>query len=616
MILVTENTQMCTYDVRFGYDPHLVELIKQVSGRQWHPEHNLWSIPHDRLGFLLNILKGTVYENRVHIQTHEALNQNEKIGTTSAIPEVDLSDVTMYVADGMQLFAHQVDFLKFAKYRQLNGKHSGFLLADEPGCGKTVQATNLALYNRDKHKAKHCLIIVCVNSAKYNWVEDIQKHTNGKEKPYILGSRLKRDKVTVRYDTGSAEKLQDLQTGWMYSKEKFGPLPYFLIVNIEALRHKEGKKYVITDEIVNWINKGLIHNIIIDEIHRNASPSSRQGQQLLDIKKKSTRPVEWIPMTGTPITSKPTDVFLPLKLVDGHGINSFYKWCDTFCIKGGFGSHEIIGYKNIPVLKQMLEPNMLRRLKRDILDLPPKLRHTEYVDNSPYQKKLYQSIEAGLLEERDELTQALNPMAKLLRLRQVNGSPELVDDTLQIDSHYLAKNAKLSRLLELIEDIVSNGEKVIVFSNWVEPLRTLYRFVSRKFKTCCYTGTMTQEARQQHKSTFINNPEYPVLIGTVGALGTSHTLTVANNIIFYDEPWNPADIEQCEDRCHRPGTTRSVNIYSLITLNTVDEVVHNILSKKEGISDYIVDNVLDLHNHPELIDLLLSSSSSSPSIER
>lgn len=607
MITVLENRNENVYEIKFNYDPVLIELVKQVAGRRWNADRKVWTVPRDRLGFFLAQIKGTPYEHSIDVYSDEDLNVNMAIGTTNYIPEVDLSNVNLYVADGLELMKHQVDFVKFALYRKMNGYRSGFILADQPGAGKTAEALQLAMYNKEHQKSKHCLIICCVNSAKYNWVDDIMKHTNGHEVPYILGARLKRDKVTERYDTGGAEKLADLQSGHMYGKEEHPELPYFLIVNIEAFRYKQKKAYSFSNEIITWINKGLIDMIAIDEIHRNASPSSTQGQQLLAIKKKITRSVEWLPITGTPITSKPTDVFLPLRLVDGHAYTSYYNWCKQFCIYGGFGDHEIIGYKNVPMLKQMLEPNMLRRLKKDIMDLPPKIRYTEYVDNTAYQSKLYKQVEDDLIAHKDEIVGSLNPMVKFLKLRQVNGSPELVDDSIQIDSSYLSKNAKLARLMELLEDIVSNGEKVLVFSNWVEPLRTLYKFISKKYKTCCYTGTMSQEDREKHKQVFINNPNYSVMLGTVGAMGVSHTLTVARNIIFYDSPWNPCDVEQCEDRCHRPGTTQSVNIYTLITRDTVDDKVHSILSAKEGIANYIVDGKLDIRNNPEIFDMLLGN---------
>lgn len=604
MITVIQKNNI--YEIRFPYDPVLIELVKNVPGRWWENEAKLWTIPKDKLGFLINQLRGTSYESQLYIKSDENLNKNETLDATTEIPDIDISDVNFRVADGHHPFKHQLDCMRYTKWRQQNGYKSGYILGDQPGCGKTLEVMNVGLYNRDRKQSKHCLIICCVNTAKYNWEDDILKHTNGQEIPYVLGTRFKRDKVTKRYDTGSADKLKDLQTDHMYGDVNQPKLPYFLIVNIEAFRMKQGKVYSFTKEIIKWINEGRIDLIAIDEIHKNASPSSMQGQQLLKIKQSATKPVEWIPMTGTPITSKPTDVFLPLRLIDGHSNNSYYMWCKEFCVYGGFGDHEIVGYKNIDKLKAMLQPNMLRRLKKDVLDLPPKLYHTEYIENTEYQRKLYKQTQDEIKKSRKSIITAINPMVEFLKLRQINGSPELIDVHCNVeDSGYLAKNAKLARLLGLVDEIVANGEKVIIFSNWVEPLRTLYKFMSKRYKTCCYTGTMKADVREKHKQVFMTNPNYPVILGTVGALGTSHTLTAASNIIFYDEPWNPTDREQCEDRGHRPGMTQNLNIYTLITKDTVDENVHKILSKKEGIANYIVDGELDIRNHPELFDIIL-----------
>ena len=604
MILVTQNGD--EYEIRFPYDSEVISKVKEVPGRRWNPDGKFWSIPLARLGFLIAQFKGTQYESQVMIKSNEDINVNASIDEANVIPDIYISDVNMYVKEGGQLFNHQKDMLKFAKWRINNGLKSGFILADSPGAGKTLQIMNWAMYMKEHYNAEHCLIIACVNSAKYNWREDIQKHTNGKEVPYILGSRLKRD-GSINLSTGSKEKLEDLKTMKMYGKKDGEPLPYFIIINIEAIRMRTGKIYPIADRLIKLINDKHINIVALDEIHRNASMHSLQGRQILRIKKEVETQIQWIPMTGTPIVSKPTDVFLPLRLVDGHSSSSYWSWCQKYCIYGGFGGHEIVGYKNIPQLKSILQPNMLRRLKKDILDLPPKIHYTEYIENSPYQEKLYQKILTDMISDRERIIKSLNPLAKFLHLRQVNGSPELVDNSISSDSKdYLSKNAKLSRLLELLDDILAEpSEKVVIFSNWVEPLRTLYKFVSKKYKVCCYTGTMSPDDRELHKKAFIEQPDRRIMIGTVGALGTSHTLTVARNVIFYDSPWNPADIEQAEDRCHRPGTTSSVFVYSLITKGTVDEKVHEILSRKEGTANYIVDNELDLRSHPELFDLLL-----------
>lgn len=605
MISVVQNEDV--YELRFRYDPELIALIKDVPGRRWNPDGKFWSIPKDRLGFFYNQILGTPYEKEVKTQSLEDLNVNKKVGFTdkSDIPNVDVSDVNFRVADGYKMYEHQKDTLRFYIHRKHQRIGTGFILADEPGAGKTLSVMNVALYKRDYlRQSKHCLIIACVNSAKYNWLDDIEKHSNGEEHPYILGSRLRRN-GTINYNAGGKAKVDDLKNGCMYGKKEYGPLPYFLVVNIEAFRTKEGRSWTFTNEVLKWCDEGKIDLIALDEIHKNTSPQSQQGKQILNLKKKCPNTVEWIPMTGTPITKKPTDVFLPLRLVDGHNTSSYYMWCQDFCVYGGFGGHEIIAYKNIPRLKNLLEPNMLRRKKEDILDLPPKIRMIEYVENTPTQENLYNEICSDMIEHRESIVSSLNPLSQFLRLRQVNGSPELVDSSIQVDDKYLTKNAKMKRVLELVDDIVEQGEKVLIFSNWVEPLCTLHKVISKRYGTCCYVGTMSQDAREQHKKVFMTNPKYPVMIGTIGAMGTSHTLTVARNIIFLDQPWNPADQEQCEDRCHRPGQTQSLNIYTLITKGTIDERVNAILSKKEGIANYIVDNNLDLRSHPELFDVLV-----------
>ena len=156
-----------------------------------------------------------------------------------------------------------------------------------------------------------------------------------------------------------------------------------------------------------------------------------------------------------------------------------------------------------------------------------------------------------------------------------------------------------------MSDIILRNEKVLVFSNWVEPLRTIYRFLAPHYKVVSITGTMSVEAREESKRIFMADPNYKIIIGTVGAMGTSHTLTAASNIIFYDEPWTPADKQQCIDRAHRIGTTQSLNIYTIITKDTIDERVHNILYSKAMITKYIVDNKLDIKNNPKLLDFLL-----------
>ena len=265
MILVTQNNDK--YEIRFSYDPEAIALVKNVPGRMWNPEGKFWSIPLARLGFLIAQFKGTKYESQLNIQSNEDINVNASINDANIIPDIDISDIHLYVEPGGHLFNHQKDMLKFAKWRYNNGLKSGFILADEMGGGKTLELMNWAMYLKEKHDCKHCLVVACVNSAKYNWVADITKHTNGSEIPYILGSRLKRD-GSLNLNTGSKEKLQDLMSMKMYGKDEEA-LPYFLIINIEAIRMRQGKIYPIADRLIELINSGEIGIIALDEVHKN-----------------------------------------------------------------------------------------------------------------------------------------------------------------------------------------------------------------------------------------------------------------------------------------------------------------------------------------------------------
>ena len=600
MINVFQNNNR--YDIKSKYDPDFIALIKTIPGRRWDADRKVWSIPSERLGFLINACANTVYADQLSIHSNENLGQNETLDATAAIPRVDMSNVKTYVETGSHLYAHQIDTLRYMIYRHSIGCKSGFLLADEPGLGKTLSVMNAALYKKNQEGAKHCLVICCINTSKYNWYDDIVRHSNSEYTPYIIGSRRRKRGQGTTIGS-SADKLADLETMRAYTTDD---MPYFMILNVEALRYRQGKRYPISDIIIKLINCGQINMIAVDEIHKNCGQTSQQGKQLLKIKLKSGANCEWIPMTGTPIVNSPLDCFLPMRLIDATDIDSYYIWSQHFCVYGGFGGYDVIGYKNIAELKRIVQFNMLRRLKRNVLDLPEKICVTEYVENTPCQHKLYADVRNDLRSRSDEIAHSLNPLAMLMRLRQVNGYPEAINPDITYSSNnYIKQNAKLQRTLELVDIYCSTGQKVVIFSNWVQPLRMLQFWISKKYKTCAFTGTMTPDMRNKHKRVFQENPEYLVMLGTIGALGTTHTLTASHVIIFYDEPWTAADKEQAEDRCHRISMRDTLMIHTLITKGTIDETVHDIVYAKGAVSKYIVDNNMDIRNSPDLLDKLL-----------
>lgn len=477
-------------------------------------------------------------------------------------------------------YKHQEECLKYGE------EHEKFLLADQQGLGKTKEVIDIACMLKEEYGYEHCLIICGVNGLKWNWANEVSIHSN--EQAYILGTRGKK--------IGSnADKLEDLNN--------IDNLPYFIITNIESLRYKvktgrvitkrvsrrnklvEEVVYPITDKIIGLCNKEKIGMISADECHKMKNPDSEQGEQFLRISAETQ-----IAMTGTPIMNSPLDLFIILKWL-GYEEHSFWQFKSHFCRLGGYGGYEVVGYKNLDQLQNTLDKMMLRRLKSEVLDLPDKVYKLEYVEMGTKQKKIYHEVYDEIKRNIDKIIMSSNPLSQLIRLRQATGYTGILSSTIE-------ESAKLDRLEEIVEDIIADGEKVIIFSNWTNITDEVEKRL-QKYRPLVITGSTPENERDFCVKQFQGEDDKKVIIGTIGAMGTGLTLTSANNVIFLDEPWNMALREQAEDRAHRIGQNKTVNIYFLLTKDTIDERIHTIVEDKGEVSDYIVDK-------EETIDYLLS----------
>ena len=456
------------------------------------------------------------------------------------------------------------------------------------GLGKTMQVINLACIKKQQKNYKHCLIICGVNGLKWNWKAEVEKHSN--EKAYILGTR---------YDSKGNEKigsindrLEDLETLLDDYKRKDGLIntdfgiynSYFIITNIETLRNEK-----IIQKLKELCDEEIINMLALDEGHKCKDPTSQQGKALLKLQAETM-----VSMTGTPLMNNPLDLYIHLKWL-GYEKHAYYSFKKHYCIFGGFGGYQIVGYRNLDQLKEQFEDIMLRRLKKDVLDLPAKIYTTEYVEMSPKQAKIYKEVSMEIKENIDKVTNAINPLAELIRLRQATGYTGILSSTIQ-------ESAKLDRLEELLDEIVSNGGKALIFSNWTAMTNpTFERF--KRFNPAIITGETKNRVEQQDK--FMNDDTCKIIIGTIGAMGTGLTLTAGSTVIFLDEPWNRATREQAEDRAHRIGTKENVNIIFLITKNTIDERIHDIVEQKGHLADMLVDGKV-VGDKKQLINYLLS----------
>lgn len=540
------NGEMSAF-ISFPYDSALISILRNQATRYWHPTTKEWEVPATKLVELLGHFEGY----KIAIQGNVA----RQISATTTDFNFDFKTTP---------FEHQIKGFEYGL------KYERFLLGDEQGLGKTKQVIDIAVAKKALHGYKHCLIVCGVNGLKWNWQSEIRVHSN--EDSYILGTRVKSKKTII----GSVkDRIDDLNKL---------PEAYFLITNVETLRDK-----TFCEKLKGLCDSGVIEMVAIDEIHKCKNPTSEQGKGILKIQPKTR-----IAMTGTPLMNTPMDLYIVLKWL-GYEKHSFYQFKKHHCIMGGYGGYEVTGYKNLNELQSNLDSMMLRRLKKDALDLPEKIHSIEYVEMNKDQTTVYNEVKAEVKDNIDKIMVSPNPLAQLIRLRQATAHTGILSNTIQ-------ESAKLDRLEEIVEELVENNEKCIIFSNWTDMTAPTYARL-KKYNPAVITGETKNRAGEQER--FTNDPKCKCIIGTIGAMGTGLTLTAATTVIFLDSPWNRANKEQAEDRAHRIGTTSTVNIITLVCKGTIDERIEELIASKGAMADALVDGKID-SSKSELLDFLLN----------
>lgn len=556
--------------VSFEYDSNLVSIIKSMGTRVYIPDKKTWEIPESAVPMLMSRLRDydVLLRGEMHHETPES---------HARLPAGFVFTTKPY--------KHQMEGVIYGL------EHESFLLGDDQGLGKTKEIIDIAMCRKQTDGLKHCLIICGINGNKYNWADEVKIHS--REDSWILGTRFTKRPPIKMIEGSTKDKMEDLNNI---------PHQFFWITNIETLRggsfkEKQGKRTVtrfpIAEKIQELCDRGIIGMIAFDEAHKAKNPDSQQGKALLSIDCKGPK----IPMSGTFVLNNPLDLYLPLKWA-GFETHSFYAYKQHYCTMGGFGGKEIVGYKNLDELRSMVSKVMLRRVKGDVLDLPPKVHTIEWVDAYPEQKALYKDVRDQVRDNIDKVKVHPDPLSEMLRLRQVTGYPGILSST-------VTKSAKMDRMEELVEEEVLVGGKAIIFSNWSE-MTNVIRNKLKKYNPAYITGEVDSVQRMEEKDRFQNDPDCKVMIGTIGALGTGFTLTAAQLVIFVDEPWNRGIKDQAEDRAHRIGTRGTVRIVTILTRDTVDEGVYNLVQKKGKMADLLVDGKVDGKNVDNVLSYLLN----------
>ena len=446
--------------------------------------------------------------------------------TTSPSSEVEEAAFQQAVTLSKGLFAHQVEGVGFLLARRRS------ILADDMGLGKTRQSI-LALRQAEPLGP---YLVLCPASVKWNWIREIRGVDP--EAVFVVLSGQEDGAIPPGF------------TGWV-------------VLNYDIL----GKRMEEL-EAQDW--KG----VVFDEAHllkNHESQRSKLGRRLvLEVAPEAVVHA----LTGTPLTNRPRDIFPLLQLIRHPLGRSFLSFAKRYCAaeKNHYG-WVTDGASNLEELTLQLHGSMLRRRKEEVLDLPPKTRTWVEVDiaNGTASQEI-REVFATLVASRAHGSQ---DDSRIRLLAQITKAREKI------------ARAKTKATQDLVESIVAQGEKVIVFSCFDAPVQTLAKHFGAA--AVSLTGSTPTEKRQDRVDRFQEDTSVPVFVANLIAGGVGLNLTQARHVVFNDLDWVPANHWQAEDRAYRIGQRSAVTIHYLSARNTLDEFVRQVLQTKTALVQAVVD---------------------------
>ena len=420
------------------------------------------------------------------------------------------------------------------------------ILADDMGLGKTLQA--LALLQKAKEKDKKApSLVICPTSVVFNWENEIEKF---------------------------APSLSCLKLSGTDRKELFKEIPkYDVVITSYALVRRD----------ISKLKKHNFRYVILDESQniKNAESLTAQSVKELNCQHK-------LALSGTPIENRLEelwsifDFLMPGFLFDKSEFN--YRYVTPIMER----EDKTVEKR----LKSQIYPFILRRMKRDVAkDLPDKIENVAYCELTPEQKDFYMDV---LDSTKEELFKSIEQygieksrmsiFSALLRLRQICCHPRLYDKENKMG---IKESGKFEQLKTMLEEIISEGHRVLLFSQFVDMLDIVKEWLtSAGIKHEYLTGSTKN--RQEVVENFNNNTDIPIFLISLKAGGTGLNLTGADYVIHYDPWWNPAVEDQATDRAYRIGQTKKVFVYRLITKNTVEEKIQKLKSRKRNLVDSVI----------------------------
>ena len=433
-----------------------------------------------------------------------------------------------------QLRSYQIEGYNWL--RLLDELGLGGCLADDMGLGKTIQALCLLQWMKENERGTSLLVVP--TSLVYNWQQEAATFCPD---------------LQVYIHTGF-DRVKDI--------DSIGH-PDLLITSYAILRRDK-----------NLFCQQKFNYIILDEAQAIKNPKSDITQVCLELQAQ-----RFLTLTGTPLENSITDLWSQTHFINRNmlgTINHFTKACKL--------------PEKIEMYRKLIKPFLLRRNKSSVLkELPEKTIIVQKCFMNESQIEFYRQTRNNyrdrFLEEKNK-NDNVSPillLEGLLRLRQIANHPVLVDNTFDQTS------GKFETVTQMLEDIVQSGNKVLVFSSFVEHLKLYKTYLDERQIRYCYLDGSTKNRKEQVEK-FQHEDSYPIFLLSLKAGGVGLNLTKASYVFLLDPWWNPAAEAQAFDRAHRIGQKNKVFVYKFITQDTIEEKILKLQEEKRQLFETMIES--------------------------
>lgn len=547
------------------------QRLKNISGLRWNRTTRCMVGP-----VSLNLLDGLA---RYYKLPADMETKRQRLGKTRR--EIDAERLAEDPAPLLpypvkaNLYKHQIRGANMAlrAFGALDAKThgGGFGELFEMGCGKTLTTIAVAgaLYNLGKIDR---VLVVAPTSVCSVWPHDLNQFAAFPwEARVLLGDKKKRLKA-----------LNELEN-WPFKALRIA------VINYESTHH-EG--------IYEALAAYKPDLIVCDESQRIKNPSAAQSKALHKL--GDAAPFRMI-LSGTPVQNNAVDLYSQYRFLDPavYGAN-FYAFKNRYCIMGGYGQHQIVGYRNMDELVEKEHSVAYRVTKEECLDLPQQTFINRYVQFTDAEQAIYEQLrKSSFLElETGENVTATTILTMYLRLMQLTGGFLTADESTRPKQ---VNTAKLDALADIVDDyVVDAGKKLVIFARFraeIAAIENLLRL--RKIQCGSIYGDVPMEERGKIVEDFQTNPDTKVFVAQIQTAGLGITLHAASTAVFYSYDYNYANYAQALARIHRIGQRLPVTYIHLVVDGSIDEKILAALENKEDMAKTVVDSWREVLTAPE-----------------